>query len=626
MTVMKWPFFGAGKHARAVRKRQVPVRREIRKTMQPWRRFTVLAVFLVLTGVLLGKALDMQVLRSDFYQEQGAARQIRTVAIPAHRGDIVDRSGLPLAISAPVKSIWINPGALMDYVAEQSVKNAAGESEGGIEHLLRQQLSKLASLLDLNVVALADRVSRNGTKEFLYVKRQIAPALAERVMALAVPGVATQSEYRRYYTSGEVTAHVLGFADIDDNGQEGLERAYDAVLKGVPGKKKVLRNRLGGVIDDLARIKPVQQGEDLQLSIDKGLQYLAYRALKAAVIRHNAVSGSAVVLDANSGEVLAMVNQPSFNVNDRKQLTPQATRNRAVIDVFEPGSTMKPISMAAALESGKWTPFDTVSTAPGILKIGANVIRDAHNYGDLDVGGVIEKSSNVGISKIVLSIDEEQQWDMYKKAGFGMNTGSGFPGEANGRLSVESMRSDFARASMAYGYGISVTPLQLARAYAAIANDGVLKPISFLHDDSAGSMPGERIMSVATARAIRKMMQRVVSDSGTGRRARVANYSVAGKTGTVHKYIAGGYAEDRYLSIFAGMVPADKPALVMVVVIDEPKNGEHFGGQVAAPVFSQVMSEAVRLLNIAPDRISDRQFVSSRFLRDESGQVAGEKG
>ena len=568
--------------------RRKVVRRVVKKTQLPWRRFSVLFVFFVLATVLLGKALDMQVLRSDFYRQQGKARQVRTVSIPAHRGDIVDRHGLPLAISAPVRSVWINPGE-----AQQDL----------------QQLEPLAKLLSLDSAHLIDKVRRNAKREFMYLKRHVSPELAEQVVALSVPGVATQNEYHRYYPGGEVSAHVLGFADIDDNGQEGIERAYDQTLKGLPGKKRVMRDRLGRVFADIERIRPVQPGQTLQLSIDRRLQYLTYRTLKAAVIKHNAVAGSAVVLDANTGEVLAMANQPSFNVNDRRQLTPQATRNRAVTDVFEPGSTMKPITIAAALESGRWKPFYKVETAPGYLKIGANTVRDERNYGDLDVGGVIEKSSNVGISKIALSMDEEQQWDMYMKVGFGVATGSGFPGEASGKLSLESMNNDFSRATMAYGYGISVTPLQLARAYSAIASDGVLYPISFLHN--AAAPEGRRVMSVETARAVRKMMRRVLSDKGTGKRARVANYTVAGKTGTVHKYITGGYAADRYMSIFAGMIPADNPQLVMVVVVDEPRNSEHFGGQVAAPVFSKVMAGAVRLMDIAPDKIVSNQLLSA---------------
>lgn len=550
-------------------------------------------VFALLAVILLVKTLDMQVLRSEFFEQQGDARQLRTVSISAHRGDIVDRNGEPFAVSTPVNSIWVNPKVAKDHVDELVV---------------------VAKLLSLDVISLKEKIKRNASREFLYLKRHASPEVADEVMALKAPGVALLNEYHRYYPSGEVAAHVIGFSDIDDNGQEGMELAFDDWLKGHPGKKRVIRDRLGRAFDDVERIKSAQPGKALKLSLDKRLQYLTYRTLKAAVLKHNAVAGSAVVLDVRTGEVLAMANQPSFNVNDRKQLKPQATRNRAVTDVFEPGSTMKPITIAAALESGRWKPFYKVETAPGYMRVKGNTIRDHKNYGDLDVGGVLEKSSNVGITKIALAMDAEQQWSMYQKLGLGVATGSGFPGEASGQLSLNTLNNDFARASMAFGYGVSVTPLQLAHAYSAIAADGVLRPISFLIDEDRDEdkvVEGQRVMSVETARAVRKMMQRVVSDKGTGGRASVANYSVAGKTGTVHKFIAGGYAEDRYLSIFSGMVPADKPELVMVVMIDEPRNGEHFGGLVAAPVFSQVMSGAMRLLDIAPDRITKKQLMNA---------------
>ena len=563
------------------------------KPLATWRRLTVATVFMLLATTLLAKTLDMQILSSEFFEQQGDARQLRTVSISAHRGDIVDRNGEPFAVSAPVNSIWVNPQVAIDHLNELNV---------------------VAKLLSLDAISLKEKIKRHSSREFLYLKRHAPPELADQVMALKVPGVALLNEYRRYYPSGEVAAHVIGFSDIDDNGQEGIELAYDKWLKGHPGKKRVIRDRLGRAFDDVERIKSAEPGKSLKLSLDKRLQYLTYRTLKAAVLKHNAVAGSAVVLDVRTGEVLAMVNQPSFNVNDRRQLKPQATRNRAVTDVFEPGSTMKPITIAAALESGRWKPFYKVETAPGYMRVKGNTIRDHKNYGDLDVGGVLEKSSNVGIAKIALAMDAEQQWSMYQKLGFGVVTGSGFPGEASGQLSLNALNNDFARASMAFGYGVSVTPLQLAHAYSAIAADGILRPVNFLIDDSDEKnrvVEGQRVMSVETARAVRKMMRRVISDKGTGKKASVANYSVAGKTGTVHKFIAGGYAEDRYLSIFAGMVPADKPELVMVVMIDEPRNGEHFGGLVAAPVFSQVMSGAMRLLDIAPDKISKQQLMNA---------------
>ena len=570
-----------------------------------WRRLTAASVFMLLVAALLVKTLDMQILRSEFFEQQGDARQLRTVSISAHRGDIVDRNGEPFAVSAPVHSIWLNPKVAKDHLDE---------------------LVKVAGMLSIDVISLKEKIKRNSHREFLYLKRHASPELAAEVMALKVPGVALRNEYRRYYPSGEVAAHVVGFSDIDDNGQEGIELAFDEWLKGVPGKKRVIRDRLGRAFDDVERIKSAQPGKPIKLSLDKSLQYLTYRTLKAAVLKHNAVAGSAVVLDVQTGEVLAMVNQPSFNVNDRKQLQSQATRNRAVTDVFEPGSTMKPITVAAALESGRWKPFYKVETAPGYMSVKGNMIRDHINYGDLDVGGVLEKSSNVGISKIALAMDAEQQWSMYQKLGLGAVTGSGFPGEAGGQLSLNALNNDFERASLAFGYGVSVTALQLAHAYSAIAADGLLHPVSFLYDeekDYSQVVDGQRVMSVETARAVRKMMQRVISDKGTGKRASVANYSVAGKTGTVHKFITGGYAEDRYLSIFAGMVPADKPELVMVVMIDEPRNGEYFGGLVAAPVFSQVMSGAMRLLDIAPDRISKKQLMNAGA---STSVVAGQGG
>ena len=575
------------------------------KSMNPfavWRRLSAVVVFVLLVSALLIKTLDMQILDSEFLEKQGDARQLRTVSISAHRGDIVDRHGEPFAVSAPVNSIWVNPQVAIDNIDE---------------------LVAVADLLSLDAISLIEKVKKNSHREFLYLKRHASPELAEEVMALKVPGVALQNEYRRYYPSGEVAAHVIGFSDIDDNGQEGIELAFDDWLKGHPGKKRVIRDRLGRAFDDVERIKSVEPGKEIRLSLDKRLQYLTYRTLKAAVLKHNAVAGSAVVLDVDTGEVLAMVNQPSFNVNDRKQMRPQATRNRAVTDVFEPGSTMKPITIAAALESGRWKPYYKVETAPGYMRVKGNTIRDTKNYGDLDVGGVLEKSSNVGISKIALAMDAEEQWSMYQKLGFGSVTGSGFPGEVGGQMSLNALNNDFERASMSFGYGISVTPLQLAQAYSAIAADGVLHPVNFLYDEdreSGKQIDGQRVMSAETAREVRKMMQRVVSDKGTAKRASVANYSVAGKTGTVHKFVAGGYAEDRYLSVFAGMIPADAPELVMVVMIDEPRNGEHFGGLVAAPVFGKVMSGAMRLLDIAPDKISNDQLMNAANRR-QGGQA-----
>ena len=574
----------------------------VSKPLMPWRRISLLLIFFMAIAALVGRALDIQILHSEFFERQGDARQLRVVTIPAHRGQIVDRNGEPFAVSTPVNSIWINPGEAVTDL---------------------HRISELAKVLSMDTATLQKKITANGSREFMYLKRHVSPELAEKVMALNIPGVALQNEYRRYYPAGEVAAHVVGFSNIDDDGQEGIELAFDEWLKGEPGKKRVIRDRLGRAFDDVEHIRSVEPGKPVMLSIDRRLQYLTYRTLKAAVIKHNAIAGSAVVLDVKTGEVLAMASQPSFNVNDRSQLRPDATRNRSVTDVFEPGSTMKPLTMAAALDSGLWKPSTKINTAPGYMKVQGNMIRDHRNYGEMDLGGIIEKSSNVGISKVVLSIEADEQWGMYQKLGLGAGTGSGFPGEATGSLSESVLNSDFARATMAFGYGVSVTPVQLARAYSALAADGVLRPVSFLHQDGKEPDEGERVMSAATAKAVRKMMQSVVSDEGTGSRAQVANYSVAGKTGTVHKFIAGGYAEERYLSIFAGMVPADAPELVMVVMIDEPRNGEYFGGQVAAPVFSQVMSGAMRLLDVAPDRVSDKQLVMHPDARNKPVERKG---
>ena len=543
------------------------------------RRYMVLAVFVLAVAGLVWRTLDMQVINQAFFQQQGDARHLRVVAVPAHRGDIYDRNGEPLAISTPVDTVWVNPSEL---IAEKA------------------RIPELAQVLSLNAAGLFEKVQVNARREFLYVRRHIEPALGDQVRALALPGVYLQREYKRYYPAGEVTAHVLGITNVDDQGQEGVELAYNNWLAGKQGAKRIIRDRLGRAIDDVERLEAAEPGKSIELSIDRRLQYLAYRALKKAVKEHRAVAGSAVMLDVSNGEILAMVNQPSFNANDRSQLRPGVYRNRGVTDVFEPGSTMKPFTIAAALETGRWHPTDNVHTEPGYYRLQGNLIKDMRNYGKLDLAGIILKSSNVGVSKVALSLDQDKQLSMYSKLGFGVDTGSGFPGERAGNLRMDNL-SDFERATMAFGYSISVTPLQLARAYAALAADGVIHPVSLLVRNE--EVAGERVMSSKTARQVRAMMEQVVSPQGTASKAQVANYTVAGKTGTVHKFISGGYAEDRYLSIFAGMAPANNPRLVMVVMLDEPRNGDYFGGEVAGPVFSEVMSGALRLLDIPPDNL-----------------------
>ena len=558
-----------------------------------FRRYIVLTVFMLAVAGLLWRALDMQVLNQAFFQQQGDARHLRVVKIHAHRGDIYDRNGEPLAISTPVDSVWVHPGELIEA---------------------KSRISELAQMLSMNSASLLKKVERNARREFMYVRRHIQPSLGKKVSALGLPGVYLQREYKRYYPAGEVTSHVLGFSDIDDHGQEGLELAYDDWLTGKEGAKRVVRDRLGRAVDDVERLSAAEPGKTVNLSIDRRLQYLTYRALKSAVKEHRAIAGSAVIMDVHSGEVLAMVNQPSFNANDRSQLKPGVYRNRAATDVFEPGSTMKPFTIAAALETGRWHPKDNVSTSPGHYKVQGNVIKDMRNYGKINLGEIILKSSNVGVSKVALSMDQEQQLGMYTKLGFGVDTASGFPGERAGNLRMGNV-SEFERATMSFGYSISVTPLQLARAYSALAADGVIHPVSFLMLNEKEKIKGEQVMSKKTARQVRRMMERVVSAEGTAPKAQIANYRVAGKTGTVHKYISGGYAKDRYLSFFTGMVPASDPKLVMVVILDEPRNGKYFGGQVAGPIFSKVMSGALRLLDIPPD---DLKIVSNVVRGDNA--------
>jgi cell division protein FtsI (penicillin-binding protein 3) len=550
------------------------------------RRYLVLSVLALAVAGLLWRALDMQVINQAFFQEQGDARHLRTVTIPAHRGDIYDRNGEALAISTPVDTIWANPAEVLKA---------------------RQRLPELARVLRVNPRNLQKRIEQFKKREFLYIRRHVEPDLGEKVRELAIPGIYLQREYRRYYPSGEVTAHVLGVTNVDDNGLEGLELAFNEQLTGHVGSKRIIRDSLGRAVDDVERIRAAEPGKNIYLSIDRRVQYLAYRALKAAVIENRAMAGSAVVLDAQTGEVLAMVNQPSFNPNDRSQVRPGVSRNRGATDVFEPGSTMKPFTIAAALESGRWHPENVVQTAPGYYMVQGKTIRDIHDYGALDLAGIILKSSNVGISKIALTLDPQQQMDMYRKLGFGTDTHSGFPGERSG-LIREGRISEFERATMAFGYSISVTPLQLARAYGALANDGVMYPATFLRRDE--SVAGEQVISKKVSRQVRSMMEQVVSVKGTAAEAQVANYRVAGKTGTVHKFIAGGYAEDRYLSVFAGLAPASDPRLVMVVMLDEPRGKKYFGGQVAGPVFSSVMGGALRLLDIAPDDLKLTGFQS----------------
>jgi cell division protein FtsI (penicillin-binding protein 3) len=545
-----------------------------------WRPAFILAVFALLAVVLGARAVHLQLLEREFLVGQAHARHLRVAEIPAHRGMITDRFGEPLAISTPVDSVWAVPSQLL----------AADRG-----------LAKLAALIDRDPAALRQELEGRLEREFWYLARHVPPQVADAVMALGLPGVALQREYHRFYPAGEVTGHLLGFTNIDDVGLEGVELAFDHWLDGDPGAKRVVRDRLGRTIETVELLDAAEPGRDLRLALDRRLQYIAYRALKATVIRHRAKGGSAVVLDARNGEILAMVNQPVFNPNSGEHRGTARSRNRAITDVFEPGSTLKAFTVAAALESGAYEPHTLIDTGPGYMRVSGNPVRDARDYGVIDVATVIQKSSNVGAAKIALSLEPGSIWDLLRRTGMGRLTGVGLPGEVSGHLWARPSHRPIERATLAFGYGVSVTALQLARAYTALARDGTVVPVSLL-PRQADWLPGERVMSATTATAVRRMMVRVTEEGGTAPLAAVSGYSVAGKTGTVKKAIAGGYADHRYRAVFAGMAPAGDPRFVCVVMVDEPRSEDFYGGQVAAPVFSQIMAGALRLYNIAPER------------------------
>jgi cell division protein FtsI (penicillin-binding protein 3) len=556
------------------------------------RRLLLIALMLGSFAVLAGRSAQLQLVDREFLQTQGQARYLRVVQVPAHRGMIVDRNGEPLAISTPVQSVWVNPREMRTSAAD---------------------LGRLANLLELDVDHVRRLIGQRQGREFVYLRRHIAPDLADRVMGLELPGVYLQPEYRRYYPTGEVAAHLLGFTNVDDQGQEGLELAYEDWLSGEPGAKRVIMDGRRNIVENVENIRSARPGKVLKLSVDRRIQYLAYRELKAAVRQQRARSGSLVILDSSNGEVLAMVNQPSFNPNNRSRLRANRLRNRALTDVFEPGSTMKPFVIATALQSGRYSPATLIDTSPGWFRVGRNTVRDMHDYGVLDLTGVIRKSSNVAASKIALDLEPETLWRHLSAAGFGVSTGSGFPGEADGHLASFHRWRQIERATLSFGYGLSVTATQLAQAYAVFANDGNRLPVTLLRREEAARPT--RVFSPAVARSVRTMMETVVKEGGTAPLAAVQGYRVAGKTGTVHKSVAGGYADHRYLSVFAGMAPASNPRLVAVVLINEPSNGEHYGGLVAGPVFSRVMAGALRLLNVAPD---DAPLLHTQ-LRDGEG-------
>ncbi len=556
---------------------------------QRWRLWAVLVALGVGAATLLARGVYLQVIDQDFLEKQGDARILRVAKLSANRGMILDRNGEALAVSTPVDTVWADPRKLAQ---------------------VPQDFPRLAKALDRDVQWLARRVTSSLDREFVYLVRHMRPQDAAKVKALGIPGVDTLREYRRYYPAGEVTGHLLGFTNVDDVGQEGLELAFDQWLGGEPGAMRVMRDSLGRTIEDIERIKAPRPGQDLRTSIDLRVQYLAYRELKAAVQANHARSGSVVVLDVATGEVLAMVNQPAFNPNDREQYSASRYRNRATNDFFEPGSSIKPFVVAAGMETGRFHSDTLIDTSPGTLRVGIKTVKDKHNLGTIDVTTVLAKSSNVGVVKIALSLEPEQMWRAFDLFGFGRVSGSGFPGESAGILTSHGHWRSIGQATMSYGYGLSVTPLQLAQSYAVLGAGGIRRPISLRRVESPPA--GERVFDESVMQELVHMMESVVSEAGTARRASVMGYRVAGKTGTAWKASeTGGYSTNKYMAVFGGVVPASKPRLAAVVVIDEPTGGAYYGGQVAAPVFSAVMSGALRLLAVAPD---DLQSVPATTL------------
>jgi cell division protein FtsI (penicillin-binding protein 3) len=544
------------------------------------RHAVVVTLFLFAFVALVWRMVDLTVINRSFLQKQGDARVIRQMVIPAYRGMITDRNGAPLAISTPVDSLWINP---QDFVLDHP------------------KLKQLLTMLNLSHPRLTAVLEQAKDREFVYIKRGLNPNLAKKLMALKIPGVYFQREFHRYYPEGEVTAHLLGFTDIDDHGQEGIELAYNTWLQGVAGKKRVMKDRMGHIIADVATITEPQPGNNLALSIDKRIQYQAYRELKAAVDRNQAESGSVVVMDVHNGEVLAMVNQPSFNPNDRRAYHAASFRNRSITDRFEPGSVMKAFTLSAALASGQYTTSSTINTSPGYLKINNNLVQDFRDYGKLTLAEILKRSSNVGVTKITLSLPEQFLWTLLQRFGFGELALGTLPGESRGRLSYRSHWSKFMLATLAFGYGIAVTPVQLARAYAVFGNGGKLLPVKVIL--TAESLHWEQVLQPPVAKQVLHLLEAVVESGGTGRLARVKGYRVAGKTSTVRLLGAKGYQRHHHLAIFIGLAPADKPRVVTVVVIRDPKVGEYFGGRVAAPVFSRIMARVLPILHVTPNSV-----------------------
>ncbi|HAA38549.1 MAG TPA: cell division protein [Pseudomonas sp.] len=556
--------------------------------LYPWRFRLMLGLLALMVGAIAWRIIDLQVVDRDFLIGQGDARSLRHIQIPAHRGLITDRNGEPLAVSTPVTTLWANAKELQ---------------------VAKDKWPQLAAALGQDPKALAERLEAQANKEFIYLVRGLTPEQGQQVLDLKVPGVYGIEEFRRFYPAGETTAHMVGFTDIDDHGREGVELAYDEWLAGVPGKRQVIKDRRGRLIKDVQVTKNAKAGKPLALSIDLRLQYLANRELRNAIIENGAKAGSLVIMDVKTGEILAMVNQPTYNPNNRRNLQPAMMRNRAMIDVFEPGSTMKAISMSAALETGRWKPSDKVEVYPGTLQLGKYTIRDVSRTEGpvLDLTGILINSSNVGMSKVAFDIGGETIYHLAQKIGLGQPTGLDFPGERVGNLPNYRDWKKAETATLSYGYGLSVTAIQLAHAFSVLANNGRMVPLSLIHVDEAPK--ATQVIPENVAKTMQGMLQQVIEAPRGVFRAQVPAYHVAGKSGTARKTSVGtkGYAENSYRSLFAGFGPMRDPRYAIVVVIDEPSKAGYFGGLVSAPVFSKVMSGTLRLMNITPDNLPPTQ-------------------
>lgn len=556
----------------------------------PIRRKLLLGTMLTAMLTLTGRAMYLQVFDKEFLQDKGDLQHIGIVDVPAYRGQIKDRNGEPLAISTPVQSIWMNMRQLKDSDQDK--------------------LKQMANILGIADKDLQAFLKKEAGKRFVYVKRQINPDLAEKVKALEITGVYFERAFKRYYPAGATAGHLLGFTNIDDIGQEGMEHGYDYILRGKPGKKRVIKDGKGHIIKDVENIQEAVPGQDLVLTIDERIQYLAYRELQAAVLKHKAHSASLVVLNAKNGDVLASVSQPAFNPNNRKELRSDRYRNRAMVDSFEPGSTVKPFVVAAALDGGYVEPNALIETH-GVYHVGRNVVKDIHNYGTLDLTLVLQKSSNIAVTKLAMSMPPEYFWSIYSNLGFGTSAGVGFPGEASGSLLDYQGWHEFDQAILSFGYGVSTSILQLARAYTALADNGIVHSVSLLKRDE--DPDSRQIFKPATAQKVRDMLEHVITKEGTAYQARVEGYRVAGKTGTVKKASAsGGYTHDKYLSVFVGMAPASNPRFVIAVVVDEPTTGQYYGGLVAAPAFSRVMAGILRIYGVEPDGMDTMPLLLTR--------------